>query len=299
LAFAFVGLMLAGPANATSIYSTGDVFMPQAVVTVGDEPSQAFALTPVFANGAPGVLAAKQDNERVIGFELASPQPPLFFDGGIVTGIIITGTFEPTNDVVRDNPTGKNVSALLGPTANALDPPTITAVIGFDDLGDASSFDVNIVSLLNPPLNGQGLSVLSINGTFLDGGNDGGSASPLLPAPPPEQDKGIAQATVEGGPVAIAGPEVFFPPPPPGEDPSTQAYPMDETTTLINCANFGGTCDSYDLLISFMGSGGDDRYTFTATHSIDIASAVPEPTALSLLGIGLIGLVWLGRKKLS
>jgi hypothetical protein len=259
LAFAFVGLMVVGPAKATPINGNNDLFAVSeletfsAEVTVDNEPSQFFDLVPIFADNGPSSMATTQVNGGIIGFQLEEPGQTLQFDGGSVTANNIFGLFDPT----------------------------INAAIGVVDFGTPSSFAVAVVSPLVPPLTGKAQVQLDLSGSFVDGDPlDGGSATPFL-------TPGIAQATVEGIAVADTGPAAVFASP-------SDLYGPFQALNLIDCAAFGGTCDSFDLLISFTGSGGQDSISFTAAHRLN---SVPEPAVLTLLGIGLLGMVWVFRKR--
>jgi hypothetical protein len=160
--------------------------------------------------------------------------------------------------------------------------PVITAAIGVVDFGAASSFAVAVAAPLAPPIAGLATGSLSISGSFA--GTGGGSADPFL-------TPGIAQATIEGTGVADAGPAAVFVSPSDTYGPFTVPYNVD-------CANFGGTCDSFDLQISFTGSGGNDAISFTAIHTLDPAP-IPEPATFVLLGLGLLGTAFVVRKRRS
>jgi hypothetical protein len=161
--------------------------------------------------------------------------------------------------------------------------PVITTAIGVVDFGAASSFAVAVAAPLAPPIALPVVGSLSLSGSFADGAADGGSATPFLTA-------GIAQATIEGGGVADAGPAVVFATPIDVYAPITVPYSFD-------CTTLGdGQCDSFDLLVSFTGSGGSDAISFTARHQVD---PVPEPATFVLVGLGLLGTACVVRRRRS
>ena len=159
--------------------------------------------------------------------------------------------------------------------------PVITAAIGITDFGAPSSVTLAVAAPLSPPIPTEAVGSLSISGSFADGAADGGSADPF--ATPL-----IAQATIEGTGVADAGPSAVFSTPADGYGPYTVNYNYD-------CSALGdGQCDSFDLQVSFTGSGGDDAISFTARHEIN---AIPVPAAVWLFASGLLGLIAAARRK--
>lgn len=175
-----------------------------------------------------------------------------------------------------------NGDTVYSPGFQALFDPVLTTAIGVVDFGAPSSFAVAVASPLSPAITIPAVGRLDISGSFMDGDNDGGSADPFLTTL-------IAQATIEGVGVADAGPAAIFNTPSDIYGPFSSTYNFD--CTLLP----DGQCDSFDITISFTGSGGGDSYAFTARHEVN---PVPEPATILLLGSGLVGLAGFGRKKL-
>lgn len=90
----------------------------------------------------------------------------------------------------------------------------------------------------------------------------------------------IGQATIEASGALDVGPAAS----------GSGAYGPFNQSTVVNASSFGGTIDSFDLLVSFTGSGGNDEFSFTAIHEIT-ASQIPEPSAITLLASGLLGML--------
>jgi hypothetical protein len=174
-----------------------------------------------------------------------------------------------------------NGDTVYSPGFQSLFDPVINASIGVVDNGAPSGFSFTFVAPLAPSINLPAVGRLDIEGSFADGASDGGSATPLFTS-------AIAQATIEGSGVADAGPAATF-------NPGVDVYGPFSSTYNFDCTLLpDGQCDSFDLQISFTGSGGGDSYSFSARHEIN---PVPEPATLFLLGSGFLGLMGFGRKK--
>lgn len=195
-------------------------------------------------------------NEGGTGFSLAGGEQKFGSDDGQITITQASGEFDPI----------------------------LVLAFAAVDIGAPSTFTVSLISPLFPALSGQILSNLSVVGGLTDGSTpgDGSSVSP-------NANPLVAQATIEGTGVGDAGPAVAY-----AYDPTRAfSYGPYNVSNIVDCANFGGTCDSFDLSISFLGAGGNDGYAFTAIHEI---KEVPEPASFLMLGAGLLGLT---RRKFS
>ena len=198
------------------------------------------------------------------------------------TGGLVVGYRVPRGQRIAfgDATNGATVET-LGDSTQALFDPVITTAIGFVDSGAPSSFTVGMAAPLVPPITTMAVGSLSISGSFADGAANGGGATPF--ATPL-----IAQATIEGAGVADAGPMAVFSTPSDVYGPYTVNYNFD-------CTALGdGQCDSFDLQVSFTGSGGDDAISFTARHEIN---PIPVPPAVWLFGSGLLGMVGIARRR--
>jgi hypothetical protein len=179
------------------------------------------------------------------------------------------------------DPTDGATVTTFDDSIQALFDPVITSAIGFVDYGAPSSISLSVAAPLAPPITTVATGSLSISGSFADGAADGGSATPFGTSL-------IAQATIEGIGVADAGPAAVFSSPADVYGPHTVNYKFD-------CTALGdGQCDSFDLQVSFTGSGGDDAISFTARHEIN---PIPVPAAVWLFGSGLLGMVGIARRK--
>ena len=184
-------------------------------------------------------------NEEGTGFTLATLGEKLVFSGGDeVTVHYVRGMFDPI----------------------------LVAAISVIDFGAASSFAVAVAAPLNPPLDGDSvLSVCEIAGTLADGSipQDGVSVAPYL-------TDLLTQCTIEGGGILDAGPAFSSPL-------GITTYPSGggavSASTHWDCSLLpDGTCDSFDILISFTGSGGNDGLSFVARHCLDEESCFPSDT---------------------
>jgi hypothetical protein len=161
--------------------------------------------------------------------------------------------------------------------------PVMVLAIGVIDLGAPSVFDVFLFGPLVPALSGQIESTLSIVGGLTDGTVPADGSSIGLGVLPQ-----TAQGTIENVGVIDVGPALGFA----AEPDRAFSYGGYSTTAITDCNLFGGTCDSFDLHISFTGAGGGDGYALTAVHEVQ---AVPEPSTLALLG--LVGAITLIRRR--
>jgi hypothetical protein len=165
-------------------------------------------------------------------------------------------------------------------TSFTLFDPVITLAGGVVDFGAPSNFTFMSASPLAPPITTLATGLLTISGSFADGASDGGSWAPFAyPL--------IAQATIENSGVADAGPAAVFATPGDVYGPFNVPYNFD-------CTALGdGQCDSFDVQVSFTGSGGNDAFSFTARHEIN----VPEPTTAALVGLGLVAMAVARRNR--
>lgn len=154
--------------------------------------------------------------------------------------------------------------------------PVFTAAFAFTDDGAPSQVTFALVSPLIPSLSGVQAYRADLGGFFADGGNDGGSLTAA-------RATGFTMdATINGIPVDSLGGDAVFTQP-------FEAYGPFTSSGLIDCDALGG-CDSFDIEISFIGSGDGDTYALNSRF------AIPEPATMLLFGAGLLGLAALRRR---
>jgi hypothetical protein len=241
-ALAFVVLVIVGSANALPI--TSDSFLiPVTVTEESFSQTLNFDATPIYSDDG---------NEGIIGFKNEGIQT-LTFDNG---------------------------DTVYSPGFQALFDPVLTLSVAATDFGAPSTFGFAIISPLSPPITTPAIGRLDIAGSFADGADDGGSATPA--------NLQIAKALINGTGVASLGPAATF-------NPFVDVYGPFSGTYNFDCTLLpGGQCDSFGLEIGFTGSGDGDSYSFSARHEVN---PVPEPATLLLLGSGIIGLAGFSRKK--
>lgn len=164
--------------------------------------------------------------------------------------------------------------------------PGQTFAVAFTDLGAPTAIAAALIAPITPIL-----------GTVSVFGDWSISVSDFLPSGPGSGDGGAITGGGPGGAFVafdINGVFVLIPP-----QPALIAYPAGASSLvfgpfpggpiLIDCtATFGvGGCTSMSTLIAFTGAGGGDAYAVSSTLTI---TEVPEPVALSVLGLGLLGL---------
>jgi hypothetical protein len=178
-------------------------------------------------------------NQEGTGFKLAVPGEKLVFsDGDEITLHYLRGMFDPI--------------LVIG----------VAAV----DYGAPSTFGFAIVTPLNPTISKDSvLSVCEIAGALSDGSSDGVSVTPSL-------NPGILKCTIDGIGILNVGLSLYSPL-------GITTYPSGggavTASTRIDCSIYdGGKCDSFDMEISFTGSGGNDGFAFAARHCLDEESCL-------------------------
>jgi hypothetical protein len=154
----------------------------------------------------------------------------------------------------------------------------ISLSAGFTDAEDPTPVGFVVLSPITPAITGLYFSTLEASITLTDAGTNGVTASSSsLPQ--------LFQATVEGVGVIDLGGSLIT-------GPGTFSF---MSSTIKNASDFGGSIDSFGISISFEGSGGEDSYSLTATHTLE--ALVSAPSALMLLGLGLTGIGIQQRKE--
>ncbi|MEQ8662660.1 MAG: PEP-CTERM sorting domain-containing protein [Gammaproteobacteria bacterium] len=169
--------------------------------------------------------------------------------------------------------------ALLGAVLLATGLPAVAGIIdsvdltvGITDAGAPSAFSFSVQKPIGP-LTGLLVSTLAISGTLTDGAGDpaGVAVSAVGPF--------LLSGLINGSELPFGiGPDAFVGGP----------YGPFSLATVIDAAAFGGGIASFGALLAFTGSGDDDLYTFTVSHTLATLAA-PEPASLALIVAGLLG----------
>lgn len=186
----------------------------------------------------------------------------------------------------------KNASGMV----SLLD-PVQTLVLGVTDSGAADEFIVALSVPLAPPITGLASVVLSLTGSCTDGtlpANGCGVSPGLAPGEAPNLSlftvNGFANLVGKRGDAqSTAGPSTAW-----GFPSGTPTANWGDLGPFIfNCAAVGG-CTTFDTTIDVFASGGGDSLGLTARFQID---AVPMPSSIMLLGVGLLGAAGITWRK--
>jgi len=178
-------------------------------------------------------------------------------------------------------------SVNLGVSGNV--DPVQTLAFAVADGGAASSFAVALSVPLVPTIIGPATFTLTLFGDCTDGAADGCSITPFLSAP------GISEYFVNGFTTSLGTRGEARALPSPGDD--FLGQPFGTIAGVFDCGLAG--CTSFETLLSFTGSGGSDSFGFTSRFEIN-AAPIPEPSTISLLGLGVLSLgVALWRRRSS
>lgn len=161
--------------------------------------------------------------------------------------------------------------------------PFLNFSFGVVDSGSASIFTFVYSSPVAPMLMGAVNYTVDLAGSFSNGSpNNGGSLGMAAP-----NTINVLEALLDGNLVDGAGGGASF-----GAGGSSIYGPFAAAGTF-DCSAIGG-CTNMSTRLSFIGSGGDDAYSFTGRFEI---TPVPVPTAVWLLGsaIGVLG--WVRRRS--
>jgi hypothetical protein len=152
--------------------------------------------------------------------------------------------------------------------------------VAVTDVGTPTTFSFSSPKPVGP-LTGMFLSELTISATLTDANGNRSDISALQAS-----FSALAQATIDGIGVYDLGPDAVLGGP----------YGPFQTSMIVDSASFGGTIEMIGVALAFLGSGNDDQFFFTLTHTLSTLT-VPEAQTLALAGLGLAGVAAAGRRR--